>query len=89
MSTCNNLHVHHILGLCIYLVLEYIKGERHLQFVSGVSTPFYWITAYLWDMMVFLVPIGLSLLLMFAFKVPAFYGSTNMLAVFMMMMLYA
>ena len=78
-----------LVGLCIYLVLERTRGEKHLQYVSGVGPVRYWLITYLWDMLMFLVPIGLTLLLMYLFNVQAYVAGDNLLAVFLLFFCYS
>lgn len=34
----------------LYLIQERVTQAKHLQFVSGVSPPVYWMANFLWDM---------------------------------------
>lgn len=73
----------------MYLVLEQTREEKHLQYVSGVGPIRYWLTAYLWDMLVFLLPIGLILLIAYAMQSAVYSTPDNMLALFLMLLAYA
>ena len=58
----------------LFLVQERSSKAKHVQFVSGVDPVSYWTSAYLWDMINFMIP-SLTLLILFvAFDVPAFQG---------------
>lgn len=50
----------------VFLVRERMSKSKHLQLVSGVELTSYWISAYLWDLTLFLI---LTLLLMIVFLI--------------------
>ncbi|KAF8564879.1 hypothetical protein P879_06099 [Paragonimus westermani] len=61
---------------CItFLVTERHTGSKHLQFVSGLNAYVYWISVYLWDIMNYLIPAGLCILVFVAFQKYAFVGT--------------
>jgi hypothetical protein len=49
----------------VLLVQERASKAKHLQFVSGVDPISYWTSAYLWDMINYLLPC-VSILILFA-----------------------
>ena len=49
----------------VFLVQERSSKAKHLQFVSGVDPISYWTSAYLWDMINFMLPC-LSIIILFA-----------------------
>lgn len=73
----------------MYLVLEQNREEKHLQYVAGVGPIRYWLTAYLWDMLVFLLPIGLILLIAYAMQTSVYSSPDNVLALFLLLLAYA
>ncbi|KAA3678255.1 ATP-binding cassette, subfamily A (ABC1), member 1 [Paragonimus westermani] len=61
---------------CItFLVTERHTGSKHLQFVSGLNAYVYWISVYLWDIVNYLIPAGLCILVFVAFQKYAFVGT--------------
>lgn len=41
-------------GFITYLIVERKKEEKQVQLVSGVSKSLYWMSAIIWDLMVFI-----------------------------------
>ena len=58
----------------VFLVQERTNKAKHVQFVSGVDPISYWTSAYLWDLINFLIPALSILVLLVAFDVPAYSG---------------
>ncbi|XP_032221027.2 phospholipid-transporting ATPase ABCA3-like isoform X2 [Nematostella vectensis] len=58
----------------VFLVQERTNKAKHVQFVSGVTPIGYWTSAYLWDMINFLIPTLSLIILLAAFDVPAYQG---------------
>ncbi|KAM5227715.1 phospholipid-transporting ATPase ABCA3-like [Ctenodactylus gundi] len=44
-----------ISGFCFLTVIERAKKSKHIQFLSGVSAPVYWLSALVCDFLIFLV----------------------------------
>lgn len=61
----------------IFLVQEKASKAKHLQFVSGVSPIGYWTSSLAWDMINFLIPIALIVIIFACFNVPAYSGKYN------------
>jgi ATP-binding cassette subfamily A (ABC1) protein 1 len=53
---------------------EASHNSKHQQLISGVSIPAYWISTFCWDLMVYMVPFALGILLIYAFQVSVFLG---------------
>ncbi|KAF7256750.1 hypothetical protein EG68_06325 [Paragonimus skrjabini miyazakii] len=62
-------------SLITFLVMERHTGSKHLQFVSGLNAYVYWISVYLWDIMNYLIPAGLCILVFVAFQKYAYVGT--------------
>lgn len=71
----------------LYLVQERTTKSKHLQFVSGVQPVGYWLANYCWDILNFLVPLAVTLLVFIAYGLPAYTGR-NLGTVTMLMLLY-
>eukprot|EP00919_Chromeraceae_sp_WS-2016_P045866 GHVR01109062.1.p1 GENE.GHVR01109062.1~~GHVR01109062.1.p1 ORF type:complete len:1632 (+),score=425.06 GHVR01109062.1:892-5787(+) len=56
------------------LVRERETGSKHLQFISGVSIPAYWVATLLWDLLTYIIPVALTIILMFIFNVSTLIG---------------
>ena len=52
----------------LFYVRERVTKSKHLQFVSGVKGWMYWLTSFLWDMLVFITPILLMCIVFLAFQ---------------------
>ena len=37
-------------GFTNYLINERVNKEKRLQFICGIGTGLYWLTAFMWDM---------------------------------------
>ncbi|XP_064150853.1 ATP-binding cassette sub-family A member 17-like [Loxodonta africana] len=72
----------------ILTVKENSSKAKHVQFVSGVHVVTFWLSALLWDLISFLVPSLLLLVVFLYYKEEAFTCNGNILAVFLMLMLY-
>ena len=44
-----------ISGFCLLTVTERVSKAKHIQFVSGVYVFAYWISALLWDLIIFFI----------------------------------
>uniref|UniRef100_A0A452TYF9 ATP-binding cassette sub-family A member 3-like n=1 Tax=Ursus maritimus TaxID=29073 RepID=A0A452TYF9_URSMA len=56
-----------ISGFCLLTVTERVTKAKHIQFLSGVYVPVYWLSALLWDFIIFFITCCL-LLVSGAFK---------------------
>ncbi|EDL22309.1 mCG132071, partial [Mus musculus] len=72
----------------ILTVGEKSVKSKSLQFVSGVSTAVFWLSALLWDLISFLVPTLLLVLVFLWYKEEAFAHHESIPAVVLIMMLY-
>jgi ABC-type multidrug transport system ATPase subunit len=57
-----------------FLVKERADKVKHLQVVSGVSPAAYWLSTYVWDIINFVFPFALLLILLVAFDTTALVG---------------
>eukprot|EP00163_Fabomonas_tropica_P016008 TRINITY_DN28902_c0_g1_i1.p1 TRINITY_DN28902_c0_g1~~TRINITY_DN28902_c0_g1_i1.p1 ORF type:complete len:600 (+),score=117.07 TRINITY_DN28902_c0_g1_i1:1-1800(+) len=51
---------------------------KHQQLISGVTLQVYWLAAFLWDLVLFLVPLILSIMVMLAFNIDFVKQSGNL-----------
>uniref|UniRef100_A0A8C3WSX6 ATP binding cassette subfamily A member 3 n=1 Tax=Catagonus wagneri TaxID=51154 RepID=A0A8C3WSX6_9CETA len=72
----------------ILAVSERAVQAKHVQFVSGVHVATFWLSALLWDLLSFLVPTLLLLVVFKAFDVPAFTRDGHMADALLLLMLY-
>jgi hypothetical protein len=52
----------------LFYVRERVTNAKHLQFVSGVRGWMYWMTAFLWDLIVYIAPVILICIVFIAFQ---------------------
>ncbi len=57
-----------------FIVKERTSGARHQQLLSGVDGAVYWLTAYVFDVSLFVFPAGITILAAWAFRVTEFAG---------------
>ncbi|KAM9208982.1 ATP-binding cassette sub-family A member 17-like [Dugong dugon] len=72
----------------ILTVKENSSKAKQVQFVSGVHVATFWLSALLWDLISFLVPSLLLLVVFLCYKEEAFTHNGNIQAVFLTLMLY-
>uniref|UniRef100_A0A8C3CZF0 ATP binding cassette subfamily A member 12 n=1 Tax=Cairina moschata TaxID=8855 RepID=A0A8C3CZF0_CAIMO len=72
----------------LYVVKEHQTKAKQLQHISGVGMTSYWVTNFVYDLVLFMVPIGLSVGVISSFQIPAFCYNNNLLAVFLLLLLF-
>ncbi|XP_058041914.1 glucosylceramide transporter ABCA12 isoform X1 [Ahaetulla prasina] len=72
----------------LYVVKEHQTKAKQLQHISGLGVTSYWVTNFIYDMVYFLVPVILSVGVISAFQIPAFFNDNNLLAVFLLLLLF-
>ncbi|KAF5917591.1 hypothetical protein HPG69_000054 [Diceros bicornis minor] len=72
----------------ILVVSERAVQAKHVQFVSGVHVATFWLSALLWDLMSFLVPSLLLLVVFKAFDVHAFTWDGHVADTLLLLLLY-
>ena len=58
----------------VFLVQEEASKAKHLQFVSGIGPVGYWTASFAWDMINYLIPVTLIIIIFAAFDIPAYSG---------------
>jgi ATP-binding cassette subfamily A (ABC1) protein 3 len=51
------------------------RNAKHQQMISGVSIPAYWLSNYAWDLLMYMAPFALTLILIAAFDIQALTGN--------------
>ncbi|KAJ3601486.1 hypothetical protein NHX12_032454 [Muraenolepis orangiensis] len=72
----------------LLLVTERSIKSKHVQQVSGVYLPNFWFSALLWDLVNFLMPCLLMLVVFQAFAVEAFVADNHLVDVLLLLLLY-
>uniref|UniRef100_A0A8C4Y5B1 ATP binding cassette subfamily A member 12 n=1 Tax=Gopherus evgoodei TaxID=1825980 RepID=A0A8C4Y5B1_9SAUR len=72
----------------LYVVKEHQTKAKQLQHISGIGVTSYWVTNFIYDLVLFMVPVALSIGVISAFQIPAFFTDNNLVAVFLLMMLF-
>nr|XP_014347243.1 PREDICTED: ATP-binding cassette sub-family A member 3 [Latimeria chalumnae] len=72
----------------LLLVTEKAIKAKHVQFVSGVYITNFWLSAFLWDLINFLIPCALMLVIFQAFDVKAFTQNYHLVDVMLILLLY-
>ncbi|XP_022152229.1 ABC transporter A family member 1 isoform X2 [Momordica charantia] len=75
-------------SFAVSLVKERETKAKHQQMISGVSILSYWTSTYVWDIISFLVPTCLALLLFYIFGMDQFIGKGRFLATAVMFLEY-
>lgn len=71
-----------------YVVKEYDNGSKRLQHIAGLGEVCYWVTNFLYDLAIYFIPVALSIAMIAAFKLPAFYNYPNLGAVSLLFILF-
>jgi hypothetical protein len=53
-----------IASFSIILIKERESGSKHLQFMNGCNSGIFWISAFTWDLINYLIPVGFVILLL-------------------------
>uniref|UniRef100_A0A8C3SYF5 ATP binding cassette subfamily A member 3 n=1 Tax=Chelydra serpentina TaxID=8475 RepID=A0A8C3SYF5_CHESE len=72
----------------LLLVSERAIKAKHVQFVSGVYVANFWLSALLWDLINFLIPCALMLVIFQAFDMKAFTQDSHLVDVMLIFLLY-
>ncbi|XP_037645999.1 uncharacterized protein abca12 isoform X4 [Sebastes umbrosus] len=75
-------------SFAIYEVNEHHSGSKRLQHISGISEPFYWAVNFFYDMVIYLIPVTLTVGVIAAFQIPAFTDRQNLAAVALLLVLF-
>ncbi|XP_077175432.1 glucosylceramide transporter ABCA12 isoform X2 [Paroedura picta] len=72
----------------LYVVKEHQNKAKQLQHIAGLGVTSYWVTNFIYDLAYFMVPVALSMGVISAFQIPAFFSDNNLLAVFLLLFLF-
>ncbi|XP_035533108.1 ATP-binding cassette sub-family A member 12 [Morone saxatilis] len=75
-------------SFAIYEVNEHHSGSKRLQHIAGISEPFYWAVNYFYDMVMYLIPVTLTVGVIAAFQIDAFTDRQNLGAVTLLLVLF-
>eukprot|EP00501_MAST-03F_sp_TOSAG23-6_P000894 GSMAST32.ASY1.ANO1.930.1 assembled CDS len=62
---------------CVHIVRERQQKSKHLQLVSGINVYTYWLSNYIWDFCIFLLPFILSLIILLLFEMDAYVRTSD------------
>ncbi|XP_078284172.1 uncharacterized protein LOC144609539 [Rhinoraja longicauda] len=71
-----------------YIVQDRLTGQKRLQHISGLGCRLYWITNFLCDMILYLVPVVLCICVFAAFQFSAFTYRVNLGATSLLLILF-
>ncbi|KAK7486553.1 hypothetical protein BaRGS_00022219, partial [Batillaria attramentaria] len=71
-----------------FLIRERQCGAKHLQVVSGVGPFAFWLASFAWDMVNYLIPCLVLLVVFAAFQVEAYTSDDNMALVFLVLVVF-
>ncbi|ESP01294.1 hypothetical protein LOTGIDRAFT_212836 [Lottia gigantea] len=72
----------------IFLIEERVSDSKHMQFVSGINPTIYWISTFAWDMVNYLVPATLCVLIFLAFDQESYVSASNFPCLLALLFLY-
>ena len=77
-----------IASFSMFLIKERSSDSKHLQFLNGCSSYLYWISALIWDVFNYMIPIGFILILLKAFGIDEFVGGIRWTYVLECLLMY-
>lgn len=72
----------------VYVVKERSVSAKHQQFLSGVSIPAYWLSNYIYDCAIYLIPGGAALVVLLLFDVESFVDDGTFPVTVLLFLLY-
>ncbi|XP_066292809.1 phospholipid-transporting ATPase ABCA3-like isoform X1 [Branchiostoma lanceolatum] len=72
----------------LFIVRERATKAKHIQFVSGVHSLTFWFSTFAWDIMNFMVPCLLILILLWGFDVKAYVEDGRVAMILLLFFLY-
>ena len=72
----------------IQLVQEKGSGSKHIQLVSGIHQTIFWWSNILWDLVNFLVPATLMIIIIIIFNVSTYQGSETRAAIYVLLLAF-
>nr|QST14975.1 ABCA1-1 protein [Diaphanosoma celebensis] len=72
----------------LFLVEERSSKAKHMQFVSGVKPITFWMASYTWDMMNYLIPTFLIVVIFVAFDSQPYISQANLAGLVILLVLY-
>jgi ATP-binding cassette subfamily A (ABC1) protein 3 len=88
-SYCVSFGMSFLIGtFVVFVVNERSVKAKHAQFVSGVGITNFWLSAFVWDAISFLIPSVLIIVIIEAFQLRAYSADSNAGIVFFDLMLY-
>uniref|UniRef100_A0A671U5T1 ATP binding cassette subfamily A member 12 n=1 Tax=Sparus aurata TaxID=8175 RepID=A0A671U5T1_SPAAU len=75
-------------SFAIYEVSEHHSGSKRLQHIAGISEPFYWAVNFFYDMVMYLIPVTMTVGVFAAFQIPAFTYRENLGAITLLLVLF-
>ncbi|KAJ8033307.1 ATP-binding cassette sub-family A member 1 [Holothuria leucospilota] len=74
--------------LSTLMVQENLNGAKRLHFVSGVTPARYWLTNLIWDMLIYIVPAVLIIIVLLIFGIEAFVSDQNVGTFILLLIVY-
>jgi hypothetical protein len=71
-----------------FVVMERETNSKHIQVICGVNFVSYWFATWLWDMLNYLVPATLSILMIACFGVESLVGGENLFWTILCVLMY-
>uniref|UniRef100_UPI00358FEA38 phospholipid-transporting ATPase ABCA7 isoform X2 n=1 Tax=Myxine glutinosa TaxID=7769 RepID=UPI00358FEA38 len=75
-------------GFVVYLIQERRSKAKHLQLLSGLNPMAYWLANFAWDMMNYMVPALLVVVIFLCFQQTAYTSAANLPALVVLLILY-
>lgn len=60
----------------VFVVAERVSGAKHIQLVSSASVSNFWLGAFAWDVINFMIPSAIVIIILICFQVPGYADGT-------------
>ncbi|KAG8431304.1 hypothetical protein GDO86_019087 [Hymenochirus boettgeri] len=75
-------------SFAIYVVKEHHNGAKRLQHIAGIGETCYWVINFIYDLLMYLIPVAFSIATIAIFKLPAFYNYPNLGGISLLFILF-
>uniref|UniRef100_A0A1I8FY41 ABC transporter domain-containing protein n=1 Tax=Macrostomum lignano TaxID=282301 RepID=A0A1I8FY41_9PLAT len=72
----------------IFLISEKTTNAKHLQFVSGINPTMYWVVNHIWNLLNYIVPLTIVILIFVAFRSYEFIGKESLVPFLLTVVLF-
>lgn len=72
----------------IFIIKERVSSSKHLQYMSGANPFIFWTSSFLWDILNYMIPLTVTMILLKAFDIEEFVGEGRWIYILLILILY-